>query len=186
MQRKQVNEPGDGESDTASTNQSQTSESMSIPMHGERKSSASDMTMEEIVSENQTSSNANLSSLEEMVRSQVDGEIIAGQSRELHPFDNIQFIDCEYETIFDSKLRFFRDEEKKLFRNRYLTFRLKVYKGEGDAKEYNIFESQQINLTHYLKTHCCGEDRAVPAEEKEEELEYEESSHGSGEPGTLE
>jgi hypothetical protein len=50
---------------------------------------------------------------------------------------------------FTSQIRLFRDSETNMFKNKYLTLRLRMLKDGPDSTptEYTLFDAQQLNLT---------------------------------------
>lgn len=50
---------------------------------------------------------------------------------------------------FTSQIRLFRDSETNMFKNKYLTLRLRMLKdGPNNTQtEYALFDAQQLNLT---------------------------------------
>ena len=81
---------------------------------------------------------------------------------------------------FTSQIRLFRDSETNMFKNKYLTLRLRMLKDGPDSTqtEYTLFDAQQLNLTQFLRSHYSGpwvepEPSIHEEEEKEPETNLE-------------
>jgi len=94
--------------------------------------------------------------LQQEIKQEKQSDLISASQFPLKPKDILECGEAE-DTLFTSKVRFYRDEDTKQFRMRNLLVNLKVHKG---SKEYEIFEGQHVNLTQYVRSHLSTLDES--------------------------
>lgn len=88
--------------------------------------------------------------------SEPEANVVEGPKLRIDPLKPLEKFSNFSEPMLSTKVRFFRDEDSKQFRQRNLVFRIGV-SIEGEKEDYQLFESQQINLVQFVRSHLVEE-----------------------------